>query len=117
MGAGLALLAYVFTDNLSTAIIIFGITAGLIFVAHPICDHFIIIAAVVIAIIAIGVFLSCNEWTAVGRFRVETNPCMASSGEMRQEMAIRQCRHCMRLAQEDSWAEDLETVSRSWKCA
>ena len=35
MGGGLALAAYVFTDNLSTAIIIFCITAGLIFVAHP----------------------------------------------------------------------------------
>ena len=28
-------MAYVFTDNLSTAIIIFGITMGLIFIAHP----------------------------------------------------------------------------------
>ena len=42
VGGGLALAAYVFTDNLSTAIIIFCITAGLIFVAHPDIKIFII---------------------------------------------------------------------------
>ena len=35
-GGALAFITYVFTDNLSTAIIIFGITIGLIFIAHPI---------------------------------------------------------------------------------
>ena len=35
-GAGLALAAYVLTDNLSTAMIILGITVGMVFVAHPI---------------------------------------------------------------------------------
>ena len=55
MGGGLALAAYVFTDNLSTAIIIFCITAGLIFVAHPDIKIFIIIAGVVIALAVIGV--------------------------------------------------------------
>ncbi len=34
-GGALAFVAYVITENLSTAIIIFGITVGLIFVAHP----------------------------------------------------------------------------------
>ena len=55
VGGGLALAAYVFTDNLSTAIIIFCITAGLIFVAHPDIKIFIIIAGVVIALAVIGV--------------------------------------------------------------
>ena len=54
-GALLALVAYVFTDNLSTAIIIFCITAGLIFVAHPDTRIFVIIAGVVIAVGVIGV--------------------------------------------------------------
>ena len=49
------LVAYVFTDNLSTAIIIFCITAGLIFVAHPDTRIFVIIAGVVIAVGVIGV--------------------------------------------------------------
>jgi len=35
VGGLLAFGAYQFTDNLSTAIIIFAITIGLIFVAHP----------------------------------------------------------------------------------
>ena len=55
VGGGLALAAYVFTDNLSTAIIIFCITAGLIFVAHPDIKIFIIIAGVVIALAVIGI--------------------------------------------------------------
>ena len=45
MGTFLAMLAYVCTDNLSTAIIIFCITAGMIFVAHPKTRIFLIIAA------------------------------------------------------------------------
>ena len=57
MGTFLALLAYVCTDNLSTAIIIFCITAGMIFIAHPKTRIFLIIAAVAIAVIAIGVFI------------------------------------------------------------
>ena len=56
-GALLALVAYVFTDNLSTAIIIFCITAGLIFVAHPDTRIFVIIAGVVIAVGVIGVIV------------------------------------------------------------
>lgn len=56
IGGLLALIALVFTDNLSTAIIIFCITAGLIFVAHPDLKVFIIILLVVLAVIAGGVF-------------------------------------------------------------
>ena len=46
-----------FTDNLSTAIIIFCITAGLIFVAHPDMKIFVIIAAVGITLIVVGVLI------------------------------------------------------------
>ena len=61
MGGLLALIAYVFTDNLSTAIIIFCITAGLIFIAHPDMKPFIILAAVgITVIILIVVFLSAT---------------------------------------------------------
>lgn len=41
VGGLLAFGAYQFTDNLSTAIIIFAITVGLIFVAHPIQKYFL----------------------------------------------------------------------------
>lgn len=54
-GALLAAGAYVFTENLSTAIIILCITIGLIFVAHPDTKKFIIIAMVVIALISVVV--------------------------------------------------------------
>ena len=71
-GAFLALIAYVFTDNLSTAIIIFCITAGLIFVAHPDTKIFLIIAGVVIVLGVIGV-LFLNATLSVdgsGSFRL-----------------------------------------------
>lgn len=58
-GGALALGAYVFTDNLSTAIIIFGITAGLIFVAHPRVKPFLIIGGIGIVLIA-GLVLFLN---------------------------------------------------------
>ena len=72
MGTFLALMAYYFTDNLSTAIIIFCITAGLIFVAHPDTKIFLIIAGVVIVLGVIGV-LFLNATLSVdgsGSFRL-----------------------------------------------
>ena len=57
MGTFLAMLAYVCTDNLSTAIIIFCITAGMIFVAHPKTRIFLIIAGTVIFFVAIIVLI------------------------------------------------------------
>ena len=55
MGGALALATYVFTENLSTAIIIFCITIGLIFVAHPDMRPFLIVLAVALVVIAAGV--------------------------------------------------------------
>lgn len=54
-GGLLAFGAYYFTDNLSTAIIIFGITVGLIFVAHPDTKIFFILAGIGIALAAAAV--------------------------------------------------------------
>lgn len=51
-GGLLAFLAYWLTDNLSTAIIIFCITLGLIFVAHPDTKIFLILGGSAVAIIA-----------------------------------------------------------------
>lgn len=50
-----ALAAYIWTDNLSTAIIIFGITVGIIFVAHPKTKPFFIILGIGIAIVVVGI--------------------------------------------------------------
>lgn len=63
-GAGKVLLAggvqafsaYYFTDNLSTAIIIFGITMGMLFIAHPNYKLFAILAVAGLAAIALFVF-------------------------------------------------------------
>ena len=54
-GGVLAFGAYCFTDNLSTAIIIFGITVGLIFVAHPDTKIFFVLGGGAVAVAAAGV--------------------------------------------------------------
>lgn len=73
--------AYIFTDNLSTAIIIFGITAGLIFVAHPKLKPFLVIGAVgVVRIAGLVLFLyatvdpETNENFRIGRILVWLHP-------------------------------------------
>ena len=50
-GGALAFITYVFTDNLSTAIIIFGITIGLIFIAHPKVRPFLIAAGILLVVL------------------------------------------------------------------
>ena len=73
--------AYIFTDNLSTAIIIFGITAGLIFVSHPKVKPFLLIGAVgVVLILGLVLFLyatvdpETNENFRIGRILVWLHP-------------------------------------------
>ena len=80
-GGGLAFVAYMFTDNLSTAIIIFGITAGLIFIAHPKLKPFLIIAAVGVVLVAgLVIFLNvtidpeANDNFRIGRILVWLHP-------------------------------------------
>ena len=70
MGTFLALLAYVCTDNLSTAIIIFCITVGIIFVAHPKTRIFLILVAVAIAFLAILVFVIGQSVKETDDFRL-----------------------------------------------
>ena len=61
VGGLLAFGAYQFTDNLSTAIIIFAITVGLIFVAHPDTKIFFILGGAGIAgIAALVLFLNAT---------------------------------------------------------
>ena len=59
VGAGgiSAMLTYLFTDNLSTGIIIFGIAAVLAFVVHPKTKPFVIIGVIGAVIITIGVLV------------------------------------------------------------
>ncbi|MDO4518851.1 MAG: putative peptidoglycan glycosyltransferase FtsW [Eubacteriales bacterium] len=65
-----ALLAYVCTDNLSTAIIIFAITAGLIFVAYPDMKPFIIGFLIGAVLIIILVLYLTSMSDSGGSFRV-----------------------------------------------
>ena len=60
VGGFQALLAYVLTENLSTAMIIFGITVGLVFIAHPKTRPFVIIAAVAVVFAVILVYALSN---------------------------------------------------------
>lgn len=69
-GSALAFLAYAFTDNLSTAIIIFCITMGLIFIAHPKVKPFLIAAGVGIALIIIFVMILSSSLETSSSFRL-----------------------------------------------
>ena len=69
-GAGLALAAYILTDNLSTAMIILGITVGMVFVAHPDMRPFIAVAAAGVILIVIGVLFLVATTKNSDSFRV-----------------------------------------------
>lgn len=69
-GSALAFLAYAFTDNLSTAIIIFCITMGLIFIAHPQVKPFLIAAGVGVALIIIFVMILSSSLETSSSFRL-----------------------------------------------
>ena len=80
VGGFQAFLAYWLTQNLSTAIIIFGITVGLVFIAHPKTKPFILVAAV-------GVVLAGNPGVCCfphgcsrGKLPSAPYPGMASPG-------------------------------------
>ena len=69
-GSALAFLAYACTDNLSTAIIIFCITMGLIFIAHPKVKPFLIAAGVGIVLIIIFVMILSSSLATSSSFRL-----------------------------------------------
>ena len=69
-GSALAFLAYAFTDNLSTAIIISCITMGLIFIAHPKVKPFLIAAGVGIVLIIIFVMILSSSLETSSSFRL-----------------------------------------------
>lgn len=71
MGGLQALVAYVFTQNLSTAIIIFCITAGLIFIAHPDTRIFFIILAVVAVLSVVLVLFLSKSLENSDNFRLQ----------------------------------------------
>ena len=69
-GSALAFLAYACTDNLSTAIIIFCITMGLIFIAHPKVKPFLIAAGVGIVLSSIFVMILSSSLETSSSFRL-----------------------------------------------
>lgn len=70
MGGLLGLIAYAATDNLSTAIIICGITAGLIFIAHPDTRPFLLIVVVAAVLITIFVLFLNATMDTSSNFRI-----------------------------------------------
>lgn len=70
MGGLLGLVTFVFTDNLSTAIIIWGITGVLVFIAHPKTRPFVVGAVVLVAVAVAGVMLLAANIDTSSNFRV-----------------------------------------------
>ena len=71
LGGFLALGAYLLTDNLSTAIIIFGITVGMIFIAHPKLRIFLILGGAVLVVAVVGVSILAASMDNSDNFRLQ----------------------------------------------
>lgn len=69
-GGALGLVTLVFTDNLSTAIIIWGITGVLIFIAHPKTKPFVLGFICFAALVAAGVIILAASIDTSSNFRV-----------------------------------------------
>lgn len=69
-GGALGLVTFLFTDNLSTAIIIWGITVFLIFIAHPKTKPFLIAFSALAAIVALGVAALSATIDTSSNFRI-----------------------------------------------
>lgn len=65
-----AMFTYVFTENLSTALIILGITVILIFIAHPQTMPFVIGGGVLAGVVAVAVSVLISYATNSGNFRI-----------------------------------------------
>ncbi len=70
-GGAAALGVYFFTDNLSTAVIVFGMVAVMIFVSHPKTAPFIGLAALGCVAIAVGVKILDSVAISGGGFRLQ----------------------------------------------
>lgn len=71
IGGLAALCTYVFTENLSTAIIIAGITAALVFIVHPKTKPFLLIIAITAVVVALIVGFVASTATTGGSFRLK----------------------------------------------
>ena len=63
-------IVFVFTDNLSTAIIVFGMACVMIFIAHPKTWPFVLIAIVAVAAIGGGIYLLYQIGGSSDNFRI-----------------------------------------------
>lgn len=69
-GGFISVCTFYFTDNLSTAVIILGITVLLIFIAHPKTKVFVLIGLSGIALIVLLVFVLTHISSSTGNFRI-----------------------------------------------
>lgn len=69
-GGALGMVTFVFTDNLSTAIIIWGITGALIFIAHPKTAPFVLAFLGLVALVVTGVVILASNMDTSSNFRI-----------------------------------------------
>lgn len=71
IGMMLGAMTFFFTDNLSTALIVCGITAGLIFIAHPKTKGFLIALGVAVGAGAVGLAVLISNLQNSSNFRLQ----------------------------------------------
>ena len=69
-GGALGMVTFVFTDNLSTEIIIWGITGALIFIAHPKTAPFVLAFLGLVAVVVTGVVILASNMDTSSNFRI-----------------------------------------------
>ncbi|MCI7738532.1 MAG: FtsW/RodA/SpoVE family cell cycle protein [Lachnospiraceae bacterium] len=71
IGMMLGAMTFFFTDNLSTAVIVCGITAGMIFIAHPRTKEFLIALGIFAGVCAIGLSVLIANLQNSNNFRLQ----------------------------------------------
>lgn len=71
LGMAQGVMTYLFTDNLSTALIVCGITAGLLFIAHPKTRIFLVILGGISAVVGGVILFLANTIEYSDNFRLQ----------------------------------------------
>lgn len=93
---------YILTDNLSTGMIVLGITCILIFVMHPKTKPFLMLVGAGVVVVSAGVFILSKTLETSTSFRLRRVIAGYTRKNMLQTEVIRLCRVCTQSVLADS---------------
>ena len=93
---------YILTDNLSTGMIVLGITCILIFVMHPKTKPFLMLVGAGVVVASVGVFVLSKTLETSTSFRLRRVIAWLHPENMLQTEVTRLCRDCTQSVLADS---------------